>query len=126
MKILSIDSEPRWRLPFLNAGKGPGGFYRETLPIHTGLVDQLPGDLEALIATADLQGRETFDSAAGGPLRLLGEVLPEILAVEMLPELGIDPQHSGILLAGDLYTVPALDKRGGSGDVTAVWQAFGH
>ena len=31
----------------------------------------------------------------------------------------------GVLLAGDLYTVPALDRRGGSGDVTAVWRAFG-
>ncbi len=28
-------------------------------------------------------------------------------------------------MAGDFYTVPALDKRGGSGDVTSVWQAFG-
>jgi len=29
------------------------------------------------------------------------------------------------LLAGDFYTVPALDKRGGTGDVTDVWRAFG-
>ncbi|MEZ6040302.1 MAG: hypothetical protein R3C20_07335 [Planctomycetaceae bacterium] len=30
----------------------------------------------------------------------------------------------GVILAGDFYTVPNLDKRGGSGDVTSVWQAF--
>jgi Icc-related predicted phosphoesterase len=29
-----------------------------------------------------------------------------------------------VLLAGDFYTVPALDKRGGSGDVLPVWNAF--
>lgn len=125
MKIVSITEEPRWCLPFLNAGKGPGGFYRDSLPIQTGFVDQLPGGLEAIIATADLQGRETFESAAGGPLRLLGEVLPQILATEILPELAIHPHQTGVILAGDLYTVPALDKRGGSGDVIPVWQAFG-
>ena len=27
-------------------------------------------------------------------------------------------------MAGDFYTVPALDKRGGSGDVSNVWRAF--
>lgn len=125
MKIISIAEQPGWRLPFLNAGKGPGGFYRDILPVQTGLVDQLPDGLDAIVATADLQGRETFDSASGGPLRLLGEVLPQILATEILPELGIDSQRTGVILAGDLYTVPALDKRGGSGDVTTVWQAFG-
>ena len=125
MKILSIAEEPFRRLSFLNAGKGPGGFYREILPIQIGLVDQLPGDLDALIATADLQGRETFDTAFGRPPRLLGEVLPGILAHEILPELGLDPQRTGVILAGDLYTVAALDKRGGAGDVTPVWQAFG-
>jgi hypothetical protein len=30
----------------------------------------------------------------------------------------------GVLLCGDFYTVPNLDKRGGSGDVTSVWNAF--
>ncbi len=125
MKILSIAEQPSRCLPFLNAGKGPGGFYREILPVQTGLVDQLPEGLDAVIATADLQGREAFDTAGGRPLRLLGEVLPRILANEILPELKLDPQRSGVILAGDLYTVPALDRRGGSGDVTSVWQAFG-
>lgn len=125
MKILSITEQPGWYLPFLNAGKGPGGFYRETLPVQTGLVDRLPEGLDALIATADLQGRETFESAGGGPLLLLGEILPQILADEILPELDIEPQRTAVVLAGDLYTVAALNKRGGSGDVTQVWQAFG-
>jgi Icc-related predicted phosphoesterase len=39
--------------------------------------------------------------------------------------LGTDTGNTGVFLAGDLYTVPALDRRGGSGDVRAVWEAFG-
>jgi hypothetical protein len=44
---------------------------------------------------------------------------------EVLPALQIDESARVIaLLAGDFYTVPALDKRGGTGDVTDVWLAF--
>ncbi|WP_230777553.1 metallophosphoesterase family protein [Roseiconus lacunae] len=92
--------------------------------MHHGLVDELPKGMSAIIATADLQGRETFESAGGKPLRLLGEVLPAILADEIIPNFGLANGRIGVLLAGDFYTVPALDKRGGSGDVTSVWQAF--
>jgi Icc-related predicted phosphoesterase len=31
----------------------------------------------------------------------------------------------GAILAGDLYSVPGADKRGGYGDVADVWRAFG-
>jgi hypothetical protein len=58
------------------------------------------------------------------PPRLLGEVLPLQLVDEVLPQLQLPPGEVGILLAGDFYTVPALDRRGGSGDVTSVWRAF--
>ncbi|MBM82289.1 MAG: hypothetical protein CMJ78_17115 [Planctomycetaceae bacterium] len=30
----------------------------------------------------------------------------------------------GVFLAGDFYTVPAFDKRGGSGDVSELWRGF--
>lgn len=125
VRIVSKPSDPSWRIPFLNAGKGQGGYYRESLPVQTSQVDQLPGDLDAIVVTADLQGRETFESSRGHPPRLSGEVVPEELENEILPELGIDPQRCGAILAGDFYTVPTLDRRGGTGDVTAVWQAFG-
>ncbi|TWU02917.1 metallophosphoesterase family protein [Stieleria varia] len=124
MRITSIQPELIREIPFLNAGRGPGGFYRDSLPVHRGFVDALPDGMSAIIATADLQGRETFESAGGKPLRLLGEVLPAILADEIIPNLGVGNGRIGVLLAGDFYTVPALDKRGGSGDVTSVWQAF--
>lgn len=125
MHIVSPPSEPHWQIPFLNAGKGQGGYYREMLPIHTAQVDELPEELDAIVVTADLQGRETFDSSRGQPLKLLGEVLPDLLEAKLLPELGFDSQRCGAILAGDFYTVPLLDQRGGTGDVSPVWQAFG-
>lgn len=125
MKIVSIENQPLCEIPFLNAGRGPGSFYEDRLPVHVAEVTGLPKTLEAIIATADLQGRERFAEAGGEPPRLLGETLPQHLCQEILPDLAIDPAACGVILAGDFYTVPALDERGGSGDVTNVWRAFG-
>lgn len=124
MRIQSIQQQPIAEVPFLNAGRRAGDFYRDTLPVHLGYVDRLPAGLSTIIVAADLQGRETFQSADGQPLRLLGEVLPNFLSQEVIPSLGIGSDRIGVILAGDFYTVPALDKRGGTGDVTTVWQAF--
>jgi Icc-related predicted phosphoesterase len=124
MRILSIVTELICELPYLNAGRGPGDYFTEFLPVHRGYVDALPSGLAAVIATGDLQGRETFQSSAGNSPRLLGEVLPLHLVSEILPELDLPQGNTGVLLAGDFYTVPNLDKRGGSGDVTLVWEAF--
>ncbi|MHC4404283.1 MAG: metallophosphoesterase family protein [Planctomycetota bacterium] len=125
MRILSINPEPIVEIPFLNAGRGPGGFYEDRLPVQEAVVDRLPDGVSSIIATGDLQGRERFQDSPNGRLRLLGEALPSRLAVEVLSSLGLKDNGIGVLLAGDLYTVPALDRRGGSGDVTAVWKAFG-
>jgi Icc-related predicted phosphoesterase len=35
-----------------------------------------------------------------------------------------DPSRVAAFLAGDFYTLPGLEKRGGTGDVSSVWQAF--
>lgn len=126
MRIIEIKPEPLLEIPFLNAGRGAGNFYEDRLPVHEAFVDRLPEGVGAILATADLQGRERFqDRAHDGPLRLLGEVVPKRLESEILPRFGFPPANEiGVLLAGDFYTVPALDRRGGSGDVTAVWEAF--
>lgn len=125
MKVLELSESPLAELRYLNAGRGAGQFTEDPLPIHVARVDRLPDGLRAIVATADLQGRERFCDSSGGPLRLLGEVLPDQLVREILPLAGIaEGEPVAALLAGDLFTVPALDARGGTGDVTSVWQAF--
>lgn len=125
MKIIRFHSEPIATFLFLNAGRGPGQFYEDRLPIHHAQVDRLPEGISAIVVTADLQGRERFQDGIGGPIRLLGEVVPQRLVEEVFALLNLDDSRQvGVLLAGDFYTVPALDRRGGTGDVTSVWRAF--
>lgn len=127
MKIVEFPDSSAHEIRYLNAGRGPGQFYEDRLPIHLAKVDRLPDDVSALVVTGDLQGRERFQDTpaeSDGP-RLLGEALPKRLVEEVFPLLQIAATDGvGVLLAGDFYTVPALDKRGGSGDVTSVWHAF--
>lgn len=125
MRILEIHSEPIAEIPFLNAGKGAGNFYEDRIPVLEAVVDELPEGTCGVIATGDLQGRECFHRDRREPLRLIGEVLPDILETEVLPNNDLPATgEMGALLAGDFYTVPGLDKRGGSGNVTPVWEAF--
>ena len=125
MKIIEFHPDPISTFFFLNAGRGPGQFYEDRLPVHHARVDRLPEGISAIVVTADLQGRERFQDAIDGPPRLLGEVVPLRLVAEVFPLLNLeDPSQVAALLAGDFYTVPALDKRGGTGDVTNVWRAF--
>jgi 3',5'-cyclic-AMP phosphodiesterase len=69
------------------------------------------------VATADLQGRER-----GPENRLLGEFVAEELAA--LTESSTIPRPSFCCLCGDFYDYPDLHKRGGTGDVTSVLNAF--
>lgn len=105
-------------LPYFDAAAG-GGRVRKDLPFLRGQVRGLPAGTPALVALADLQGRAGLDA---DPASLLGCAvaadLPAIQAAAGLPP----PLHSVGLLAGDLYTVPGADRRGGTGEVTAVWQ----
>lgn len=124
MKIMEL-SPPCEELEFLNAGRGPGGYYVDRLPVHIARVTRLPAGLSAIVATADLQGRaQTVPGAPPAPPPLLGEVLPRTLREDLLPALNVPVDRVGAILGGDFYTVPLLDRRGGTGDVTRVWQAF--
>ena len=131
MKITRFEFDPITSIPFLNAGKRPGDYFIDHLPVHLAVCDAIPNALDAIVATADLQGRECFASAAAMQrkrpamegLRLLGEIVPQLIC-EILTDLGLRIEKSGAVLAGDFYTYPDLHGRGGTGDVTEVWNEF--
>jgi hypothetical protein len=122
MRILELEPKPAHRVRYINAKKG-GGVETDQLEILRAKVDVLPHGVQGLFATSDLQGVVTPWKLGGGTC-LLGEHLPEELS-----ELSRDgrfppPATLGAVLAGDLYSAPAGDKRGATGDVRSVWSAF--
>jgi hypothetical protein len=74
------------------------------------------------VCTSDLQG------IVPDPRTRASTLLGVAVAAELdeLGFAGVIPRamRSGVLLAGDLYTVPEATKRGGFGDVADVWAAF--
>ena len=68
-------------------------------------------------------------SGACVPIRWITPIVWRMPSIDfrksVLPGLGLSQGKIGVLLTGDLYTVPELDMLGGSGDVTAVCEAFG-
>lgn len=125
MRILSIDTDkPIHSIDYLNVAQGTRRVVTETLEVLSARVDVLPAPVEALILASDLQGRETDSSPETGGRRLLGEVVAEDLAI--LSDLGELPPRDrmGVILCGDLFARPELDRRGGSGDCRPVWLAF--
>lgn len=121
IELLDIVDPPIAELPYLNAARG-GGTERRVLAVEQVRLRGLPADLDAIIATSDLQG-VVIDPHTRESI-LLGVAVAELLA-----ELAFDgalpaADHTGVLLAGDLYSVPAANKRGGYGEVAPVWAAF--
>jgi hypothetical protein len=79
-------------------------------------VGPLADELDAIVCCSDLQG------VLHG--KLLGVAVAELL-VDLAERRVLPPSaRTGIVLAGDLYSVPAANKRGGYGDVASVWEAF--
>ncbi len=122
MRIVEIEEVPLHRIDYADAAPG-GGTQRRALDLVRARVEGLPPQLDALLVTADLQGRAHLASA-GGSMHLLGEVLAEEYTA--LAELDVvpPPSHTGVLLAGDLYAAPGADRMGATGDVRPVWDAF--
>ncbi|NVI98559.1 metallophosphoesterase [Myxococcus sp. AM009] len=123
MRILKLEAEPLALWTYLSAAPG-GGAEIQNLPLLQGKVDALPAGLDALVVTSDLQGVAPR-ALLGGAVALLGEVLADGLASlsaeGMLPPL----EHTGVVLAGDLFSDDSALVRGASGDVRSVWEAFG-
>ncbi|HEY4223785.1 MAG TPA: metallophosphoesterase [Myxococcota bacterium] len=120
MRILDLDTAPFHALDYRSAKRG-GGSERAVCEMFAGVVDVLPDHVDALVITGDLQGVVGFGAAT----RLLGaELAIELASLSLdgaLPPL----ERVGCIIAGDMYSAPAADERGASGDVRAVWSALG-
>jgi Icc-related predicted phosphoesterase len=129
-----LKPEPLFHLSYRHARKGGGEAVEGVLPVFTLSTAGLPAELDGIILAADLQGRELLPPTrrnASSPARnfregrrLLGEVAAEriagLSAADRLPP----PDRLGMVLAGDLWAEPGSIRRGRSGDIRPVWQAF--
>lgn len=105
VRIIEID-DPVDEIVYLNASSR-GRPEPANLPI---VPARAAGIADAIIVASDLQGMLRHE--------LLGIRVAEYL------EPRCDPYRTGVILAGDLYCVPGLNKRGGHGRVVDVWRAF--
>src|SRR5262245_9564347 len=105
--ISEIGDPPLTEVLYLNAGRR-GRTAVERLPIVRGAISELGGELDAIVACSDLQG---IVRGGDGLATLLG-----VAVAEMLEELAFDgvlppAMRMGVVLAGDLYSVPEANKR---------------
>jgi Icc protein len=121
LEIDYLPVRPVHEVRYLNAGRR-GGTETARLPILRGVVRDLPEGLDAIVATSDLQG--IVPEPRTGASTLLGVAVAHVL--EELGFEGVIPRamRTGVLLAGDLYSVPEANKRGGHGEVGDVWATF--
>ena len=120
VRIDRIEDSVLAEVRYLNAAPG-GRTVVERLPIVRAVVGPLADELDAIICCSDLQGvvrgRDNLTELLGVAV---AEQLEELAFDNVLPPAA----RTGVILAGDLYSVPAANKRGGHGDVADVWRAF--
>jgi Icc-related predicted phosphoesterase len=124
LNLTHIDDQPIYEMPYECPRSGGAGRTSGVFRLYRSMATGLPHELAGILLTSDLQGTEPSWQRRKGESRLLGEAVAEELAV--LCDLGgLPPRESiGVILAGDLYVDVSLSKRGGKGDVRAIWQAF--
>jgi len=121
IEITEIEEAAVADLRYLNASRR-GGTEVCHLAIQRARVRGLPDALDAIVATSDLQGivpdPRTREST------LLGVAVAEL--IEELAFDGVLPpaQRTGVIMAGDMFSVPEANQRGGHGSVATVWEAF--
>lgn len=121
IEIVDIDGEAIADLRYLNASRR-GCTEVCHLAVQRARGRGLPEGLDALVATSDLQGivpdPRTRESTLLGVA--VAELLEELAFDEVLPP----AQRTGVIMAGDMYSVPEANQRGGYGCVAPVWDAF--
>lgn len=116
LRITEIAPDPFFTLPHRTSGPS-GAPLRNHLPFYLAFASGLPRHVKSVVLTSDLQGRED-----GSRNRLLG--VPVAEALMALSEKGVIPVPDAIFVCGDLYDYPDCRKRGGTGPVDDVFQAF--
>ena len=97
MKITFVESEPVTSFSAVNVGRG-GLPERIQVPVLKGKVDQLPGGLECLMLTGDLQFHDRVGRNPEDCL-LFGTVVAEEMAQRAEKKEFPDPDRTGVLLA---------------------------
>lgn len=123
LTILDATHEFIHSIPAVNCASGGRRVEHRPISVERYGVQGLPAGLDALVITSDLQGMDRADVPVL-QRRQVGHVVAEHM--EALCKRGVLPcaTRCGVILAGDLYAIPSLDKRGGLGDVLDVWRAF--
>jgi Icc-related predicted phosphoesterase len=119
--IRSLPAQPVHEIRYLNAARR-GGTETLRLPVLRGVVCGLPEGIDAILATSDLQG--IFPDPETREATLLGVAVAHVLEDLGFKKVVPRAMRTGVLLAGDLYSIPDANKRGGYGDVSDVWSAF--
>jgi Icc protein len=122
--IESIVREPILEIPCVSTAPGGKGHWYWSIPVLCAITKGLPETLDALLVTADLQCVDR-DDVPIMDRRLMGEVVAEAIQEMCSHQLLPAAERVGVIIAGDMYAVPSLDKRGGLGDVQGQWDAFG-
>jgi Icc protein len=124
LKIRSTKLTQMQAFEALGAARGGGRMETVSIPLLHGQAD-LPAEtgLEAVIVLSDMQYYEATPRP-GLARRLIShrvaEELSELSDAGRVPA----PAATGVVLAGDFYTVSNLIQRGGTGDVEEVWLDF--
>jgi hypothetical protein len=111
MRISNIEPVPFHLLPYSHSASANSP--RCELPFFRAFVDGLPNSLDAILATADLQG--VVSTGVG-----LGEALPSTI-LRLRDERRLPPRdRTATILAGDLHA------RAGEDHVLPIWLAINH
>ncbi|MEO1267588.1 MAG: hypothetical protein AAFX99_05790 [Myxococcota bacterium] len=123
LHLTTLHPQPLYRFYVASIVPGGGGHSTVEIPMLSAVWPDLPHELDALLIAGDLQ------AIASAHVPLASRLLSGIsIAAELETladaELLCPCARTGVLLTGDLYTDLKLNKRGSTGDVQEVWEAF--